>query len=109
MARGHTRTRSDVQGISVRSLADEPRIARVGEHFASKPDASLRELYDAGDKVRLFDKGQYAYLRVKEVKERSIIASPLDSDTPVRLVLEKDSQGRVVGLKESGAKGRRVD
>jgi hypothetical protein len=109
MARGHTRTRSDVQGISVRSLADEPRIARVGEHFASKPDGSLRELYDAGDKVRLFDKGQYAYLRVKEVKERSIIALPLDSDAPVRLVLEKDSQGRVVGLKESGAKGRRVD
>jgi hypothetical protein len=109
MARGHTRTRSEVQGISVRSLADEPRIARVGEHFASQPDGSLRELYDAGDKVRLFDKGQYAYLQVREVKERSIIASSPNSAKPIRLVLEKDLQGRVVGLKESGAKGRRVD
>jgi hypothetical protein len=98
-----------VQGISVRSLADEPRLARVREHFANKPAGSLRELYDAGDKVRLFDKGQYAYLQIKEVKERSITASTQDSDTLIRLVLEKDLQGRVVGLKEAGAKGRRVD
>ena len=109
MARGHTRTRSEVQGISVRSLADEPRFARVREHFANNPTGSLRELYESGDKVRLFDKGEYAYLQVRDVKERSITATTEDSDTLIRLVLEKDLQGRVVGLKESGAKGRRVD
>lgn len=107
MARGQNRPRSSVQGISVRSVADEPRVVRVAEAFADK-DASLRSLYEAGDKVRLFDNGQYAYVRVKQVKERSITAIPEGSDQPVRLVLEKDLQGRVVGLKESGVKGRRV-
>lgn len=107
MARGQNRPRSSVQGISVRSVADEPRVVRVAEAFADK-DASLRNLYEAGDKVRLFDNGQYAYVRVKQVKERSITAIPEGSDQPVRLVLEKDLQGRVVGLKESGVKGRRV-
>lgn len=107
MARGQNRPRSSVQGISVRSVADEPRVVRVAEAFTDK-DASLRNLYEAGDKVRLFDNGQYAYVRVKQVKERSITAIPEGSDQPVRLVLEKDLQGRVVGLKESGVKGRRV-
>lgn len=108
MARGQNRPRSSVQGISVRSVADEPRIVRVSEAFANDKDATLRDLYEAGDKVRLFDNGEYAYVRVKEVKGRSITATPEGSNQPVRLVLEKDLQGRVVGLKESGPKGRRV-
>jgi len=109
MARGHTRTRSAVQGISVRSVDDEPRLVRLAEYFAGNPKASLREVYKAGDRVRLFDKGEYAYLRIKDVKERTAIATPEGSTKPVRLVLEKDLQGRVVGMKESGAKGRRAD
>jgi hypothetical protein len=80
---------------------------RLAEAFDNK-NASLRDLYEAGDKVRLFDNGQYAYVRVKQVKERSITAIPEGSDQPVRLVLEKNLQGRVVGLKESGLGGRRV-
>lgn len=107
MARGQNRPRSSVQGISVRSVADEPRVVRVAEAFADK-DASLRDLYEAGDRLRLFDNGEYAYLRISEVKGRSILATPEGSSQSVRLVLEKDLQGRVVGLKESGPKGRRV-
>jgi hypothetical protein len=107
MARGQTKPRSSVQGISVRSVADEPRVVRLAEAFDNK-NASLRDLYEAGDKVRLFDNGQYAYVRVKQVKERSITAIHEGSDQPVRLVLEKNLQGRVVGLKESGLGGRRV-
>ena len=108
MARGQNKPRSSVQGISVRTVADEPRIVRVAEAFAKDKDATLQGLYEAGDKVRLFDNGEYAYARVKRVRERSLDATLENSDQGVRLVLEKDLQGRVVGLKESGAKGRRV-
>ena len=109
MARGQNRPRSSVQGISVRSVDDEPRIVRVADYFANNQKATLRDIYDAGDRIRLFDNGEYAYVRIKEVKERSVDATSEDSNKPIRLVLEKDSQGRVVGLKESGVKGRRAD
>ena len=109
MARGQTRPRSIVQGISVRSVADEPRLVRVADYFAGNPDGSLRDIYEAGDRIRLFDSGEYAYLRISGVKERSITATASDSDQPVRIVLEKDLRGRIIGLKETGVKGRRVD
>lgn len=109
MARGHTRTRSAVQGISVRSVDDEPRLVRLADYFSGNPNGSLKEVYKAGDRIRLFDNGEYAYARLKDVKERTAIATPEGSSKPVRLVLEKDLQGRVVGMKESGAKGRRVN
>jgi hypothetical protein len=67
----------------------------------------LKGLFESGDRIRLFDGGEGVPLRVSQVKDRSVVAID-KGGLPVRLVLEKDSEGRVVGLKEPGRSGRRV-
>lgn len=107
MARGHSRSRSESSGLTVRSLDEVRTPPSVANAFRADPEASLKGLFESGDRIRLFDGGEGIPLRVSQVKDRSVIA--LDKEgLPVRLVLEKDSGGRVVGLKEPGRGGRRV-
>jgi hypothetical protein len=112
MARGHSRSRSEAQGITVRSLDDEPVRADVAGYFRKTPDGSLGELYGKGDTVELYDDGQAVLVRVEQVKDRSLVGRLTLPDGSMggitRLVTEKDSKGNVVGLKEAGIQGRRL-
>jgi hypothetical protein len=112
MARGHSRSRSEAQGITVRSLDDEPVRADVAGYFRKTPDGSLGELYGKGDTVELYDDGQAVLVRVEQVKDRSLVGRLTLPDGSMggitRLVTEKDSKGNVVGLKEAGTQGRRL-
>jgi hypothetical protein len=107
MARGHSRGLSEAQGLTVKTIDEMPRRADVAGFFRGTPDGSLSELYEAGEVIRLYDKGVGIPVRISEVKGRSIFAQD-DAGKVVRLVLEKDAGGKVVGLKESGRNGRRV-
>ena len=112
MARGHSRSRSEAQGITVRSMENEPVRADVAGYFRKTPDGSLGELYGRGDTLELYDAGQAVRVRVEQVKDRSLVGRltlPDGSNGGItRLVTEKDSKGNVVGLKEAGKDGRRV-
>lgn len=112
MARGHSRSRSEAQGITVRSLANEPVRADVAGYFRKTPDGSLGELYGRGDTLELYDNGRAVPVRLEQVKDRSLVARLTLPDGSLggitRLVTEKDAQGNVVGLKEAGKNGRRV-
>jgi len=112
MARGHSRSRSEAQGITIRSLDDEPVRADVAGYFRKTPDGSLGELYGKGDTVELYDDGQAVLVRVEQVKDRSLVGRLTLPDGSMggitRLVTEKDSKGNVVGLKEAGSQGRRL-
>lgn len=112
MARGHSRSRSEAQGITVRSLEDEPVRADVAGYFRKTPDGSLNELYDRGDTVELYDNGRAVNVRVEQVKDRSLVGRLTLPDGSMggitRLVTEKDAKGNVVGLKEAGSRGRRL-
>ncbi len=107
MARGHSRSRSEASGLTVRSLDEVRTPPSVANAFRGDPGASLKGLFESGDRIRLFDGGEGIPLRVSQVKDRSVVAID-KGGLPVRLVLEKDSEGRVVGLKEPGRSGRRV-
>jgi hypothetical protein len=112
MARGHSRSRSEVQGITVRSVENEPVRADVAGYFRKTPDGSLGELYGRGDTLELYDNGRAVPVRLEQVKDRSLVARLTLPDGSLggitRLVTEKDAQGNVVGLKEAGKNGRRV-
>jgi hypothetical protein len=112
MARGHSRSRSEVQGITVRSIEGEPVRADVAGFFRQDETGSLRSLYERGDTVELYDDGRPVRLRVEQVKDRSLVARQTLPDGSLggisRLITEKDAKGNVVGLKEAGKSGRRV-
>ena len=110
MARGHSRGLSEVQGITVRSVDEQPVKANLASVF-SDPKASLRDVYQAGDIVQLYDAGQAVNVRVSVVKDRSLVGRYEAGGrqmTAGRLILERDANGKVIGLKEPGRNGRRV-
>lgn len=110
MARGFAKNRE--AGITVRSLDDEPVRKDVAGFFRANPRGSLGELYGKGDTIRLYDDGVAVPVRIDTVRNRSLVGRQRLPDGEegkvIRLVLERDAQGRVVGLKESGFRGRRV-
>jgi hypothetical protein len=87
----------------------------VKVNFASvfrDPNASLKDAYQADDRIQLYNPdGSVQPLRISKVRDRSLVARFIVGDremTATRLVLERDAEGRVIGLKEPGRDGRRV-
>ncbi len=111
MARGQTKPRSSVQGISVRTMADEPVRADVAGYFRKNPEGTLKDLYQQGDLVLLYDNGKAQPVRLSVVRDRSVVGRFLLGGreiTATRLTLERDANGNPIGLKETGRGGRRV-
>ena len=107
MARGYPRASTEVAGLTVRSVENEPVRANISGYFRDNPKGSLKELFSKNDRLSLYDKGKEIPVVVSAVKDRSVVVRfPLATAT--RLVLEKDAEGNVIGLKESGVNGRRV-
>ena len=110
MARGYTGTRTSVQGISVRSVDDEPVRADVAGYFRNNPNGTLKDLYQKGDLISLYDEGRAQPVRISLVRDRSVVGRFLLGGreiTATRLTLERDADGNPIGLKEAGRGGRR--
>ncbi len=100
-----------MQGMSVRSVDDEPVRADVAGYFRNNPEGTLRDLYEQGDIVSLYDDGRAQPVRISLVRDRSVVGRFLLGGreiTATRFTLERDAEGNPIGLKETGRNGRRV-
>ena len=97
--------------MSVRSMDDEPVRADVAGYFRNNPEGTLKDLYQQGDLISLYDDGKAQPVRISVVKDRSVVGRFLLGGreiTATRLTLERDANGNPIGLKETGRGGRRV-
>ena len=97
--------------MSVRSMDDEPVRADVAGYFRNNPEGTLKDLYQQGDLISLYDDGKAQPVRISVVKDRSVVGRFLLGGREIaatRLTLERDANGNPIGLKETGRGGRRV-
>lgn len=97
--------------MSVRSVDDEPVRADVAGYFRNNPEGTLKDLYEQGDIISLYDDGRAQPVRISLVRDRSVVGRFLLGGreiTATRLTLERDAEGKPIGLKETGRNGRRV-
>jgi hypothetical protein len=93
-------------------MDEQPVKANLATVFRD-PKASLQDVYRPDDRIELYNPdGTVQPLRVSKVRNRSLVGRFIVSGgremTATRLILERDAQGNVIGLKEPGRTGRRV-